>query len=254
MMTILIKHKANLYFSVGICIIYLIHSVILNMPFIGALNVLLLAVSYFCLMQVSFYRELDTKKWAVFSLILLLTIFFLMGVLPRVFQQIGLSFSDDEKLLGESVLLLVCAVFCFYRKNLYNYFQFKFDFVPALVILLSLVFSTYILRNTREYFLPLFSDERLCYLTLASYIFFSISWWIILTLSSILINSLTKNCWIAVFLITSFLMGFAAIPCSGWSLIGYFLILSLVTVLKRNFLYMYIGGIMLNAIEIVFLC
>jgi len=253
MMAILIKHKANWYFSLVICIIYLIHAVIFKMPVVGALNVLLLAVSYYCIIQVSFYRELDTKKWATFSLILLLTIFFFTGVLSYVFQQIGLSISDGEKLLGESVLLLVCAVICFYRKNLQNYFQFKFHFIPTQVILFSLVFSAYILSISRENSLPLFSDERLYCLTIVSYIFFSIGWWVILTLSGILINSLINNRWIAIFSITFFLIGFASIPCIGWSIIGYFLILSLVTILKRNFLYMYIGGILLSTIEIFFM-
>ena len=254
MMANLLKHKGNLYFSVGICIIYLVHLVILNKPFIGMVNVLLLAVSYFCVVQVSFYREVDNKKWAIFSLVLLLTVFFLLGVVTHILQQIGISLSDDEKLLGESVILLVCVVFCFYKKKIHDYFQFTFDSSPTLAILLSLSFCTYILRSTSEYSLPLLSDGRLCHLTLAGYILFSISWWIILTMSTILINSLTHNHWIGIFLITSFLIGFAAIPSSGWCLIGYFFLLSLVTVLKRNFLYMYIGGIMLNAIEIVFLC
>jgi hypothetical protein len=254
MMPIQIRHKRNFYFSVIIFVIYFFHLVILSKPFWGILDVLLIALSYFCFVQVSFYREGDNKKWAIFSLVLLLTVFFFLEVVAHILQQIGISRSDDEKLLVQSAILLFCVVFCFYKKKIRDYCQVTFDLFPTLVILLSLALSTYILRNTTEYSLPLLSDERLCQLTLVGYILFSISWWIVLTLSSILINSLTQYRWIAVFLITCFLIGFAAIPLSGWFLIGYFFILSLVTILKRNFLYMYIGGIMINTIEILFFC
>jgi hypothetical protein len=205
-------------------------------------------------MQVSSYRGIDDKKWATFSLLLLLTVFFFIEAVVHMLQQMGIPCSDDQKFVVESAVLLVCAVFCFYKKKMRDYCRTTFDFPHALVILLSLGLSTYGLRTITEYSLPLLSDERLCQLGPLVYILFCISWWVVLTLSSILISILAQYRWIAIFLIACFLTGFAAIPLSGWFVIAYFFILSLTTILKRNFLYMYIGGIMLNAIEILFFC
>lgn len=249
-----IKAKCNYVYSVGVFVVYIFHFIILNAPLLGALNVLLLSLSYLFLRKVSFFRDKDPNKWAGNSLALLFAVAFSVSGLELAFKDFGHLLTEAQKLLGEALLFSILIAFCFYGKDVRGYFSGKLSLFLLLLIVISAAIVLFILKTYTEAHVVLFSNERLCSLTLPSSIALSLVWWGVLTFVAILINSFFKNNYVAVVMTMVLLQGGAAVPFSGWSLLPYFLLLGVVVRRKQNYLYAYLGGILLSVAELTFLC
>ena len=237
--------------------LYLVHLLFLNAPLLGVVNILLVALTWYFGRQLLIYKKIDDKKWSIFSLFFLLSVFFLIGGINETLKKIGIEHSlKSFKLFGELTLLMGGIIVCIYRKNLNNFFNLRSNWlVHILIILLSLISTIVILKSFKGHRISLlFSNNDLCSLADFSFVLFSIFGWAVFMFTGILLRNTTNNVYYAIILISLVLAGFVPLPFGSWVLLFYFCILATVSVFSNNYLYILIGGFLLNISELFFLC
>lgn len=239
--------------SMLIGVISLMYWYFLDKPLLGIINAILLFTSFLFFKQMYEYKYKDNKKWALFSLCFIVSMFFLAGVVDIILADFGVRLSKYSKAISDVILLLICALTCLNKSDISKYIQFNFNTTPIIIILICTVITQFIISDNKTLLSILPQNHTNTSFTAAQLgVYFSLLWSAI-TAMNIIVGRLIDNDYLAVSCMSILSVSLAAesLGLSMLVYLGYCVVLSAVTRTRKNYIYMLFGGVLFNLVILV---